>query len=388
MELDLKSLNKKNIETLKSLKKEREKVIHDSTSNPIKNNYVANELAKTLYPNIQHVKIADITEETKDTKTFVLIPNINAGTKKLAYFKPGQYITLTANIEGGIYNRPYTISCSPKNAIEDNTYTITIRKRPNGIVSNYFFDKVKIDDEFDISCPSGEFYYERLRDAKNVIAIAGGNGINPFMSMAEAIVDGILDIKLTIIYGVKTKEDILFHKRLNELSNKNNLIKVVYVLSEEIVPEYETGLISKEIIDKYLENENSFFVCGSLGLYEHMNQILGEYNLPKKYIRHESFFGRTDFRGVEEYNVKVKTCDKEINITCKSRETLLAAMEKNGIKAPSKCHVGECGFCRSRLRMGKVKMIDNSLREADKDYNYIHPCVAFPESDIIIEIPN
>lgn len=386
MELDLKGLGTKDVQALKNMSKEREKVIRTSSTNPINVKFSVNEIAGSLHPTVQYVKVADIIEEGRDTKTFVLVPNIDAGTKKLAYFRPGQYITIRVEIEDGIYNRPYTISCSPKNAF-DNIYTITIKRRPRGIVSNYFLDEVQIDDKFLISSPMGNFYYEPIRDAKNVIALAGGGGITPFVSMAEAIVDGILDFKMTILYGARTEEDFLFKKKLDELAKKSNLIHIEYILSEEENPNYETGFITKEMIEKYMVNENSFFVCGPLSMYEAMNDILKEFNIPNKYIRHDAFFGRVDLRGNDLYNLTVLTKGEEIHIPCRARETLLYAMEKGGIETVSRCHVGECGFCRSKLISGKVKMFDDDICIADNEFSYIHPCAAFPESDVVVELP-
>lgn len=386
MELDLKGLGKKDMLALKEVPQEREKVIRNSTSNDIETKFVANEIASNLHPTIQHVKVADIIEEGQDAKTFVLVPDIDAGTKRLAPFRPGQYISVKVEIEEGIYRRPYTISCSPKNAY-DNVYTITIKRRPKGIVSNYFLDKVKIDDKFVVSAPTGNFYYEPIRDAKNIIALAGGSGITPFISMAEAILDGILDCKLTILYGARTESDLLFHKKLEEMAKKSKYIQVEYILSEEENPNYQTGFITKELIEKYMENETSFFVCGPLSLYDAMNEVLKEFNLPKKYIRTDAFFGRMDLRGNDYYNLTILACGQKVNIPCCARETLLYAMEKNGINAPSKCHVGECGFCRSKLKSGKVKTFDESIHAADKEYEFIHPCATFPESDVVIELP-
>lgn len=384
--MELKGLGKKDISAIKNLSKEREKIIHDSSSQSIRTDFIANELADRLHPFGQHVKVADIIEEGENAKTFVLVADPDAGTKKLAYFKPGQYISVEVPIEGGIYERPYTISCSPKHVL-DNTYTITIKRRTHGIVSNYFLDKVQMDDKFWVSAPFGNFCYERIRDAKNVIALAGGSGITPFISMAEAIQDGILDFKLTILYGAKKESDLLFKERLDDLAKKNQLIQVKYILSEETLLDFETGFITKEIIDPYLENENSFFVCGPLGFYEAMNTVLKKYNLPNKYIRHEAFLGKVDIRGNDLYNLTVISQDREFHITCRARETLLSAIEKNGIVAPSRCHVGECGFCKSKLRSGKVKTMDEPLRMADKENGYVHPCAVFPESDIVIELP-
>lgn len=386
MELNLKGIGEKDGQALKNMSKEREKVIHNSSTTPINVKFAANEVADALHPTVQHVKVVDIIEEGQDTKTFVLVPNVDVGTKKLAYFRPGQYISIRVEIEDGIYNRPYTISCSPKHA-SDNIYTITIKRRPKGIVSNYFLDEVKMDDKFAISAPTGNFYYEPIRDAKNVIAIAGGSGITPFISMAEAIVDGILDFKMTILYGARSENDFLFKKRLDELAKKSNLLQVKYILSEEVNPNYETGFITKEMIEKYIVNENSFFVCGPTPLYEAMNEILKEFSIPNKYIRHDALFGRVDLRGNDLYNLTVLTKGEEIHIPCRARETILYAMEKGGIETTSRCHVGECGFCRSKLISGKVKIFDDDICAADSEFAYIHPCAAFPESDVVIELP-
>ncbi len=385
-DLKLEGLGKKEIVKFKNLKKEREKVIATTPLNDIKVEYNVNEIARSLHPKLQYVKVIDIINESKDVKTFLLAPNAEKGTKKLAYFKAGQYISVRIRIGKCLYKRPYTLSCSPKLALE-NRYTITIKRKEEGVVSNYFFDNISIGSSFVVSAPSGNFCYERIRDAKNVIAIAGGSGITPFISMAEAINDQLLNFNLTILYGAKTKKDLIFKERLDKLSS-NEKIKIKYVLSEEESDLYDTGFIEKENIDPYLKEETSFFICGPIELYQHMNEVLKEYNLAKKYIRTDLFFSEIDLKRKEDFNVKVITKDKEFNITCNGQETLLSAIEKNGILAPSSCHVGVCGLCRSKILSGKIKTFDSDMRASDKDLNYIHPCSSFPESDVVIKLPN
>lgn len=387
MELKLDGLGKKDMLKFKNLSKERGKVIKSSSSKDINTDFKINDLANQMHPKIQYVKVTEIITETPDTKTFILEPDVSKGTKKLAYFRAGQYVSVRIRIGEGIYRRPYTLSSSPKLALK-NKYAITIKRVENGIVSNYFLDKVEVGFTFSISAPTGVFYYERLRDAYNVIAIAGGSGVTPFMSMAEAIVDGTIDFKLTIIYGARTKKDFIFKERLDEIAKKTEKVKVVYVISDEISSEYEMGYIDSKVINPYLGEENSFFVCGPIGLYEHMNEVLKEYNLAAKYVRHDLFFGEIDKLGTQTYNVTVLTHDVELSIRCKGNETLLSAMEKEGILAPSKCHVGECGFCRSKLIKGKIKTFDDAGRMGDRDLQYIHPCASFPESDVVIKLPN
>ncbi|MGN0287944.1 MAG: 2Fe-2S iron-sulfur cluster-binding protein, partial [Atopobiaceae bacterium] len=63
--------------------------------------------------------------------------------------------------------------------------------------------------------------------------------------------------------------------------------------------------------------------------------------------------------------------------------------EKNRIAAPSHCRSGECGWCHARLVSGQVfcpAEVDGR-READRKFGYIHPCVSFPLSDLVVEVP-
>lgn len=338
-----------------------------------------NKLAKELHPGLQQVTVAKIIEENKNTKSFIL------QGENLAPFKAGQYISLKCNINGNDYARPYTLTSTS----QDDFYQITIQKEKKGIVSNYMLEKVKVGDTFMVSEPNGHFTYERLRDAKEVVAIAGGSGITPFYAMAKEIVSGVLDISLTIFYGAKRKEDLIFVEELKSLMFQTDKIKVIYVLSEENNPLYEHGYITKELIDKYVpKNQKSFFICGPLGLYEHINEVLKKYNYPKKYIRFSPNAPRIDMKKIEIYDLTVIYQEQIHIIPCKSNETLLMAIEKAGIKAKSKCRVGVCGFCRSELLHGEVVMSVDERRLADEKYHFIHPCVTYPRSNITLKIPD
>lgn len=369
-----------------ALVKKREKVIRKSSSKPIVTENPVENLVKRLHPEEQFVKVAEIIKENADVKTFVLVPDEEAGTKELAYFKAGQYVSICVSIRDGIYRRPYTLSCSPKMALQ-NKYMITIKRDGDGIVSNFFLDEVDVGYSFSISAPTGDFCYTGLRDANHVIALAEDIGIVPFVSMAEAIYDGILDFSLTILYCAKTKNDLLFREKLEDITCKFENVNLVYILSEEEDNEFINGPIDKSIIESYMVEENSFFVNGSVSFYSHMNAILKEFNIPKKYVRHEVFMGEIELKEDTDYNLTVVTQKREYKMKCNSRKTLLQTMEENGVVTLSRCHVGECGFCRSKLISGKVKTFDENIRAADKNHNYIHPCSTFPESDVILQLP-
>lgn len=384
-EIELKGL--KGEKDFPSLEKEREKIIHSSSSKPINTDFAVNKLAEKLHPQTQYVKVAKVISENEDVQTFVLVPNKDYGTLELAPFLPGQYISICVEINGGIYKRPMTISCSPRHAL-NGEYMITIQRVEDGIVSNYFLDEVEEGYTFQISAPLGNFCYSSIRDEKHILALAGGSGITPFISMAEAIYDGSLHCDLTIIYGANTKEDLLFREKLEDITCKIKNVNVIYVLSEEDDNEFLNGYIDKELIEKYYNEETSIFVSGPISFYSYINDILKEMDIPKKKVRHDLFMGEIELKNNNEFSLTVISEQGEFNIKCHGKETLLQAMEKSGIDTLSRCHVGVCGFCRSKLISGKVKTIDESTRAADKIYNYIHPCVTYPESDLVIKLPN
>jgi ferredoxin len=75
-------------------------------------------------------------------------------------------------------------------------------------------------------------------------------------------------------------------------------------------------------------------------------------------------------------------------LSCPSQKSLLRAMEEAGIAAPSDCRSGICGWCRSRLVSGEVFMPEEAdgRRAADRKFGWIHPCAAYPLTDVTLEV--
>lgn len=370
----------------------RNKAINNASDKKIDENIGQIPQVNILHPQNQQLIITKITKENTNTLS-IYLERIDG--ENVAYFKPGQFISLTFNIDGFIVTRPYSISSSPN----DKYYRITVKKVENGFVSDYIFHHLKEGDKITSSSPSGQFYYEELRDNKNIIAIAGGSGITPFMSMANAIIENKLDINLTIIYGNKTEEDIIFKDELLSLENKSNKIKVIHVLSNEKSNQYEHGFISKEIIEKYAPIEAySIFVCGPIGLFNFLNNELEKMNLVKKNIRYELMSSHINLENQDNYpldclnktfTITVHINEKTYKILGKSEDSILVSLEKSKIIVPSLCRSGVCGLCHSKLINGTIFINEKTdrRRKADIIYNYIHPCVSYPTSDIEISIP-
>lgn len=365
--------------------------VRDIRKNIIKD-YSSKEISKTNIDNMVKdtkdfidVVIKDIIEETSDVKSFILVPNKEKQVNSLEPFKAGQYISVKIKIGDITTTRAYSLSSSPKEAME-GFYRITVKRVENGLVSNYMLDELKIGDELSVSRPAGDFGYEKLRDEENVIGIAGGSGITPFMSLAKAIIQGDEGCTLTVLVSARTYEDIIFKKEIEEINKKAKKVRFVITLTREEKEGYLHGHLNKEMIEPYIQEFNTILMCGPKAIYKVMNEILLEFNIPRKCVHYENFFNDYTPDEVKTYNLRILSKGEAKVIEAKSDETLLVSMEKAGVNAPSMCRVGECGFCRSILIEGKIKMVGANQPRALSENDYIHPCVTYPESDIVIKL--
>lgn len=343
-----------------------------------------NKVAKSIHPKEQKLVISRIEEHANIAKSYYF-----KSETELAYFKAGQYLTFKLEIGNSVVTRSYSIASSPASAL-NGEYQITVKRINDGFVSDYILDNWSVGDEVTAYAPKGNMTYCSLRDAKNIVAIAGGSGITPFLSLARAIDQGDEDCTLTLLYGCRTSDEILFKSELDSLSEKNEKINVVYVLSHSDEDGYEKGFVGADIIKKYAPNGNySIFVCGPGGMYKFLETELPKLRIERKYIRFEVFSsGKKVDEEPKEYNITVINRGNESVIKASSNETVLCAFERAGIEVPARCHTGECGFCRSKLVNGKVYIPEgeDKRRVADMQFNFIHPCCCYPESDLVVRI--
>lgn len=378
---------------------EREAIIEKAPAKelPPLQSYKPNELAQALHPGKQYVKVAKIVEHSKDVKSYYLEADKENGTEQLAWFSAGQYLSVNLKIGSMKLNRPYSLSSSPREALE-GIYMLTIKRVEGGLASQYILDNWDVGTKVEVSEPLGVFTYEPLRDAKTIIGIAGGSGITPFRSLAKAIADGDEDAELILLYGSRTLEDAVFQEEFKNLESTCPRFKLVNVLSHEERDGYENGFVTAELVKKYApEGEYSIFLCGPQAMYEFVDKEIEKLNLRRKFIRHELFGEYFNPSKEADYpqnvalafNVTVRIAGEERTITAKAEDSLLRSLEANGIAAPAHCRSGECGWCHSKLVSGEVyvpKSVDGR-READLIYGYIHPCCTFPLSDVVLEIP-
>ena len=376
----------------------REKMISEAPDTMPQSVFNANVLAKKLHPGTQYAVVTAVAEHG-DAKSFTLAPDAEKGTEQLAYFRAGQYVSIALDIGEAKVNKPYTICSAPKMAL-NGSYVLTIKHSAGGFASEYILANWQVGTKVKLSGPLGEFYHQELRDAKQVVALAGGSGITPFYSMAEAIADGTEDFSLTVLYGSRTKDAILLGQELEVVAQRSGgKVKVVHVLSHEECDGCEKGFLTAELIRKYApEGDYSVYVCGPKAMYAFLDQELPKLGLKARRIRKELPGEYGDPTGDaaypketagKTYKITVLIRGESRSVECRADQTLLDAMEKAGIRAPSHCRSGECGWCHSRLVSGDVYIPEDTdgRRAADKKFGWVHPCCSYPLSDVTLDVP-
>lgn len=345
-----------------------------------------------------YLQVKEIFLETMDT---ISIQFWHPNNEEIKY-KPGQFISLNvpAGEEGTVERRSYSMSSSP---YTDSFLTITIKRVPGGKVSNYLFEKVKIGDFLEVIEPMGNFYIEPNKNhEKHYVLVAAGSGITPLMSILKTVLKVEPKSKVTLLYGNRTKESIIFYEALNqlEIDNKERL-KVIHFLTQyDDTWVGEKGRInnaSGTILLKELGvnfNNEEFYLCGPEAMMEDFGKIFSVYNIPEKLIHKEKFHAYVSEEELEqqdsrkEYTVRVLYDNEEFEFPVKPHETILEAALNLNIELPYSCQAGMCTACLGKCTSGEVVLDEeDGLTKKELSEGYVLTCVAHPTTkNVIIEI--
>lgn len=235
--------------------------------------------------------VKEIINETHDVKTFRLTRPANFE------FNPGQFSLFKLNTNKS-YNRedhPFTMSSSP---LEKNHVDFTIKEMTD--FTNDLF-KLKTGDEIIIEEPQRTTLEFLEKDKQDIVFIAGGSGITPFISSLRFAIQKNMKNNFLLLYANRTLEDIIYKKELNNIQKNNGNIKIIHVLSSETKPHnYESGYIDKEKIEKHVKNKKNttFYLCGPPPMMNSMLKILSELKVSKKNTHYETWLipGKSDIQ--------------------------------------------------------------------------------------------
>lgn len=359
-------------------------------------------LCNRVHPGKQLLRVSDVKQLSSDTKLFRFTSaKLN---KPLAPFRAGQYIGLTMEINGVRTSRPFSIASSPNQL---SYYELGIRIKEGGFVSPFLVENLKVGDILEASEPLGNLYYNPLFHGNDLVFIAGGCGITPFISMLKDISERNIPLNIWLIFGCLTEKDILFREELDDIQERRLNIHINYILSEPNTDwKGECGFISRDIILKKIctIEKKYFYVVGNREMYEYVKEELNALGIPQHRIYFEAFGVPNDITKVIGWPSDINSSNK-IQITLEYRrdalkekiefeamctEPILNSLErviKDKIRIENACRSGECALCRTKMITGKIFIPPEvKIREVDKSFGFIHPCISYPLTDIHLDL--
>lgn len=222
-------------------------------------------------------------KESSVITSFYLSP---ADGSPLPLFKPGQYITLRVPTQNGSTTmRNYSLSDKPNR----NWFRISVKREtsqkpeiPNGYVSNFLHENVKIGSSLEVGPPCGEFYLDvSKKDEKPLVLLAAGVGITPILSILLTVLHTLPNQQITFIHANLNEDTHAFRKLIDELASRHANLKIHYCYSESTktgVPRgssISTGYVKAELLESLIEHRNAdYYFCGPkpfmLGIYAHL----------------------------------------------------------------------------------------------------------------------
>ncbi|SLN69614.1 Stearoyl-CoA 9-desaturase electron transfer partner [Roseovarius albus] len=321
-----------------------------------------------------------VIEETHDCKTLVF----EDSQSRSFDFKPGQYVTFSFLIDGKSHVRAYSISSTPT---RPHNIQVTVKRVPDGLVSNYLNDEVRPGMEIEIADISGSFNWLDIPCEKPLL-LSGGSGVTPVMSMLQYITDVTLAKDVVFVHFARSYQDIIFREQLEFLSKRfqNVTVHLVVDSAEGSAPNIETGQISSELLQRLVPDhaERSIFMCGPEGFMKAARSVAEE--IPFAAIHEESFGEKIIIEETEGTGGEVFFSMSGKSGNCLEGETLLEAALNAGVWIDSACQQGVCGNCKVLLTQGQVEMQDmGGLQPGEVEAGYVLACCSWPKGAVALD---
>ena len=273
-------------------------------------------------------------------------PTFSAGAHTVVHMRDGDRQRLN----------PYSLMSDPA---DTETYAISVRRDDEGRGGSLFMhNNVKVGDAMEITYPVNLFSLD-LRAKKHVF-LAGGIGITPFMAMIAQLERSSDPWELH--YSVRTEALGTYVDQL--VSKYPNKVRFYY-------DDQSQSIDLENLLDGQPLGTN-VYVCGPKGMIDWVHKTAAAAGWPDANVHSEEF---TAPQPGKEFQVRL--CRSEKTITVGENESLLEAMEREGVDAPFLCRGGACGQCETNVVSSDGEFIhrDHWL-EPDERGNKIMPCVS------------
>jgi Na+-transporting NADH:ubiquinone oxidoreductase subunit F len=244
---------------------------------------IPEELFNIKQYNCKCEEIRDLTNDIKLFRFRLVEP------QEINYI-PGQYMQLLApayeKSREEVF-RAYSIASDPN---DEQIIDFVIRLVPGGICTTYCFEYLKIGDEVKMNGPYGQF---KLTDTDNeMIWIAGGSGIAPFMNMLYHMKNTNNQRKTTFYFGANKVKELFLLDEMKQFEKdlpNYKFVPVVFKPDENESWDQETGLVTEAVARNKNIAQAEGYLCGSPGLIDASKKTLTGLGMSEEKIYYDKF---------------------------------------------------------------------------------------------------
>tara|TARA_B110000908_G_scaffold145053_1_gene175084 strand:- start:5586 stop:6548 length:963 start_codon:yes stop_codon:yes gene_type:complete len=285
-----------------------------------------------------------------------LLPTFSGGAHTVVEMKDGGITRLN----------PYSLMSDP---FDQTSYTVSVRRDDEGRGGSLFMhNNVSVGDEMVISNPVNLFSLD-LR-AKKHLMIAGGIGITPFLAQIKQ-----LD-------RAHENWELHYSCRSEALGSYVDYLTATHPNDVNVYYDDKSEAIN---LDNLLDGQplgTHIYVCGPKGMINWVRGKATELGWPREAIHYEEFLAP---QSGKPFEVKLAVSNKVIQVG--EDESLLEAMERNGVDAPYLCRGGACGMCETRVIDYTGNFIHRDHWLDDEEHSSgekIMPCVSRFEGKTLV----
>ncbi len=341
--------------------------------------------------------VAEIIDETAEARSIRF--DVPSELRAAFRFKPGQHLTLRAEIGGEEVRRNYSLCVAP----EDGQLKVTVKRIAGGLFSNWANDHLKPGDTIEVMEPHGSFTWDFEPGAANhYAAFAGGSGITPVMSLLKTALIEEPGSRFTLFYGNRDSQSVIFLDELARLKNRfMDRLEIHHFLAEEAEDiDLFNGMLDRskcgEVLEHLIDPADvaAFFICGPGPMMDAAETALRERGVPSGKIHLERF---TADRPPEALQAQLDALSREaqgatmlVTLDGRKRRVPFSAEAGNildsarlaGLPAPFACKAGVCATCRARVVAGEVEMAARyGLTDEEVAAGYVLTCQSVPKGE-------
>lgn len=286
----------------------------------------------------------------------------------LPAFSPGAHVLLRLGFNGQLRRNSYTLTGDPD---DRRSYRIAVQHQPEGRGGSRFLHRsLRLGDAVAVRPPMNFFAIDNL--AKRHLLIAGGIGITPFVTIAQALRRRAAAFELHHAFAGAAA----FMAQLKALHG-------------ERVQHYDKAAGQRLDIAALLARQplgTHAYVCGPPRMIDAALQAATRLGWPASALHFERF--RAPSEG-PAFSLRMLG-SPAAKIWVGAEKTMLEALEDAGLAPDSMCRVGACGRCLLNVRRHSGRLIhhDHVLTEAEKAAGAtILACVSRCEGQIEVEMP-